>query len=353
MSANKARAVRCEVETVEGLEVLARDELKQQFGAQVSIESVRSGEVGFSYTGTLESLKALSLAGAVFTVQRFDVPRPKALLGHQHFTALLGQIEQSAMKGETFRSFYLGAAGDDSSVMQRLKQELAQHTGLMLADDKGDLLIRLRRAGNGWEALVRLTARPLATRGWRVCNFEGALNATVARAMALLSQPTPDDVVVNLCCGSGSLLVERLLAERAHSALGVDVNTSALRCAGENLGAAECSAGLLRADGRRLPLGDTSADVLLADLPFGQLVGTHAENVALYPALLAEAARVARPDGRFVLITHEIRLMESLLSKSQVWSTRNVLKITLRGLHPRIYVLRKQQTLASIKVTLQ
>ena len=46
----------------------------------------------------------------------------------------------------------------------------------------------------GWEALVRLTPRPLSARPWRVCNLPGALDATAAHAMARLSaplQPTP------------------------------------------------------------------------------------------------------------------------------------------------------------------
>ena len=38
------------------------------------------------------------------------------------------------------------------------------------------------RGGDGWETLVRTTPRPLATRYWRVCNYEAALNATVAHA---------------------------------------------------------------------------------------------------------------------------------------------------------------------------
>jgi tRNA G10 N-methylase Trm11 len=98
---------------------------------------------------------------------------------------------------------------------------------------------------------------------------------------------------------------------------------------------------LLRADATTLPLPATSIDTLCADLPFGQLSGSHVNNTRLYPAVLAEAARVARPDARFVVITHEIRLMEKLLQESLTWKTEQSLKITLNGLHPRIYLLRR------------
>jgi tRNA (guanine6-N2)-methyltransferase len=82
-------------------------------------------------------------------------------------------------------------------------------------------------------------------------------------------------------------------------------------------------------------------DVLCADLPFGQLVGTHQENEWLYPTLMTEAARVARPNARFVIITHEVRLMDGILAVLKSWQVREIQMITLGGLHPRIYVLER------------
>jgi len=69
------------------------------------------------------------------------------------------------------------------------------------------------------------------------------------------------------------------------------------------------------------------------------LVGSHEHNVELYPELLAEAARVAKPGARCVLITHEVRLMEALMSESPVWDVEQVLRVALGGLYPRLFVL--------------
>ncbi|MEL6151821.1 MAG: RNA methyltransferase, partial [Chloroflexota bacterium] len=82
-------------------------------------------------------------------------------------------------------------------------------------------------------------------------------------------------------------------------------------------------------------------DVLLADLPFGNLVGSHGNNVELYPSLLREAARVCKRGGRFVFITHEINLMDAVIRDSNKWEQVTSMQITLSGLHPRIYVLLK------------
>jgi 23S rRNA G2445 N2-methylase RlmL len=91
-----------------------------------------------------------------------------------------------------------------------------------------------------------------------------------------------------------------------------------------------------------LPFSDDSFDALCADLPFGQLVGSHEENQWLYPAILAEASRVARSKARFVVVTHEVRLMDTTLENLNTWKLVNKQMITLSGLHPRIYILERE-----------
>ena len=86
------------------------------------------------------------------------------------------------------------------------------------------------------------------------------------------------------------------------------------RCSGFRIAASrrQNNIELYQADGQRLPLPNRTMDALCADLPFGHRIGSHEENVRLYPLILDEAARVARPGARFVLITHEVRLLEQV-----------------------------------------
>ncbi|RRR75605.1 MAG: RNA methyltransferase, partial [Candidatus Viridilinea halotolerans] len=86
---------------------------------------------------------------------------------------------------------------------------------------------------------------------------------------------------------------------------------------------------------------NASINAINADLPFGHLVGSHDENVRLYPALLDEAARVARPDARCALLSHEVRLMERLLAERPQWQVEQALRVDLGGLYPRIFLLRR------------
>lgn len=329
--------VRIEVEVAAGLEEIAQAELQSR-----KIESyfiTQRAAIQFDYSGDPDTLHQLRIPTAAYRVEYFDVPRPRALLGHEHFNRLLNAINYLD-DFHQYKTLYVSAAGSDSSIMTRLKQELAAHTGLRVADDAGDLLLRLRRNPPGWDVLIRLTSRPLVTRGWRVCDFQGALNAGTAYAMVLLTDPKPNDIYCNLASGSGTLLIERAAWGPAQSLIGVDhANHS---CAQTNLTAASCAATLVSGDLRRLPLADSSVSVITADLPFGQLTGSHDTNRVLYPQVLRESARIAKPNAHAVLITHEIRLIEEALKNHHhLWQVTKSLKVDLRGINPRIYVLQR------------
>ncbi|GAB5491413.1 MAG: methyltransferase domain-containing protein [Phototrophicaceae bacterium] len=336
-----------EVEFATGLIDIVREEVRQVIGKKGHIiGSYRDDSLQFTYKDDKVALLDLKTVIAVYHVVQFDIPRPKALLGHEHFHKLLGVI-QPLLDVEQYQSLYLSAAGSESSVMMRIKTELSDYLKLSIAEDEGDLLLRMRRTPKtvqGWDVLVRLTPRPLATRDWRVCNYEGALNASVASALITLTNPTPDDRFLNIGCGSGTIMIERQQQAPAKLIMGCDISEDALYCSRLNIKEANINTiQLLDSDAIQLPLADASIDKLVADLPFGYLSGSHDENEWLYPAILSESARVAQRGATFVIITHEVRLIESILDSTIEWRLMaEPLKITLSGLHPRIYLLERQ-----------
>lgn len=349
-----AAPVRFELEVIPGLEAIAEGELRRHLGRYVTLEPIlREGLIPFAYRGETAALLDLTTVLAVYRCEHFAVPRPKALLGQAAFDRLLAAIDgvRALQPQRAFETFRISAAGEESSVLQRLREQIAAVTGLRFVPDEGDLLLRLRRpldGSDGWEVLVRISARPLSTRRWRVCNLPGALNASVAHAMALLTLPDPDDVVLNVGCGSGTLLIERLRAGAARIAIGCDRELVALECARENLAAAGIGAARIeRWDGGNMPVPGAWVDTMLADLPFGQLVGSHQENTILYPRLLREAARVTVGGGLLCAITQDIKLWERLVADSAAdWTLQTVLPIKLPfaggHLRPRIYLLQRK-----------
>lgn len=280
---------------------------------------------------------------AVYRVLAFPVTRPKALLGHEHFKRLI-RLVKDVKASYVFQTLKLSAAGEDSTVMQRLRHEIATAVGLEADQNGGDMLIRVRpsAARTAWEVLIRTTPRPLATREWRTNNMEGALNACVAYGMASLCQLTERDTLLNVCCGSGTLLVESQPFAVQHR-FGVDNAAYALAYAQQHLQNGHADALLVCADATALPFAKETFSAFLGDLPFGQLVGDARANERLYPAILQEMWRVARRGARAVLITHAIRTMEQSLGRvATLWKTERVLMTSLNGLHPRLYVLVKQ-----------
>ena len=308
------------------------------------------GLLRFDYDGPWPALLRLRTVIAVHVVLADGLPRPTALLDDGAFrriTAAVGHIRSLHPAG-AFRTFRLSAAGAESSAFQRFGERLAPVTGLRPADDAGDLLLRFRRGQDRqFELSARVSPRPLAARSWRVCNLPGALNAAVASAMASLTHPKPVDVYLNLACGSGTLLVERALLGPAARLIGCDLDAEALACAERNVEAAGLTGvELTDWDATHLPIADASVDALTVDLPFGQLVGSHAANAELYPALLAEAARVARPGARLVAISQQVRLLERSVDTA-AWDMIEVFRPTLSTsggpIKPGIFVLRRKE----------
>lgn len=326
-----------ECEALPGLEDLLEAEIGRLVGAGPGLR--------FHSTGPLTALLQLRMAQAVYLVVAVAAARPTALLGEQQ----LRRIEAAAAAvlalhpTGAFGSFRFGAAGDRTSTFQRLAAELSRRTGLAYDPEAGDLMFRVRRSGQHWEALVRISPRPLSTRAWRVSNWPGALNANIAAGMVELLGARPLDRFVNLACGSGTLLIERLLRAPAREAIGYEIDPRALEAARANAGAAGLGDRfrLVRADVTRLPRAWSSVDVLAADLPYGDLVGSHSENARLYPALLREAARVAAPGARFAVITHDIRLFQRCLEQAAAWRLERSLRVFQGGHRPEISLLRR------------
>jgi len=231
------------------------------------------------------------------------------------------------------------------SSLARLAEAVSRETGLTHDPEEGDLLLRVRRAPEGWDVLVRLTPRPLSARPWRVCNLEGGLNATLAVAMLEMAAAKPHERFLNAMCGSGTLVVEQLARRTPARIVACDLSEAALTCARENVAASGLDGvEFVRADATQLAFADMSFEVIAADPPWGDAVGSHEGNAALYPAFLREMARVAAPGARFVLLTHELRLLERTLRAQAAWRSGEPLRVFHGGHYPRVYLLTRSDS---------
>ncbi len=318
----------------------------------------RDDALRFALTGPLRDVLDLRTAVAAFVVLHFDVPRPRSLTSGDHLARIV-EAMYSSLRVAGSSSFRFEAAGSDSAVFVRLADELHRATGLAYQPEHGELVVRVARgqahpgdrpdADPGWDVLVRIGPRPLSARRWREVDFPGAANATIAAAMARLAGVVPDERVLNLMCGSGTLLVERLLTGPAATAVGVDDDPAALDAARTNLRAAGLrTARLVAADATSpaalaVALDGELFDLVLADPPWGGLHGSHESNPAVHRGLLRAAHAVTAPGGRLVVLTHEVRVMERAVAEAEaLWaSAGQPLRVFAKGHHPRIWLLHR------------
>jgi tRNA (guanine6-N2)-methyltransferase len=342
-------AVAIELTVASGLVDVAVNEVRELARrSKRPLPGVRAGDdtVAVDWHGDPRELHALRTVQAVARRYHFDVPRPKALLGDaalRELTTGLAALRAAAAPAR-FAALRLSAAGSDSAVMRRLGQAFADALGLPLAAD-GDLLVRVRPgAEGGWEVLARTTPRPLSVRSWRVCDRPGGLDAALAAALVRLAGVRPGERVCNPMLGSGTLLLERALAGPAGCLHGFDLDAVALDCSERNAAAAGVleRLHLWQADVTAMPspVGGRY-DLLLVDPPWGDAVGDHGANEALYHAMLRGLAGLAARAARLVLVTHEVRLTERLLGQQSDWALRGQRRVWQGGHRPLCLLLER------------
>lgn len=188
---------------------------------------------------------------------------------------------------------------------------------------------------------LRLSGDEFSGRRYKRAHLPASLKPTLARTLALLSAPRPDDIVVDICCGAGTVLRERADAGPAHLIAGGDIAADAVSAARENCGR---SAHLARWDATRLPLRDGSVDAVIVNPPYGRQHGAMPGLPALYRRLAREIARVLREHGRAVILTGEPDVLSSALPGTLHLGARH--RFLLRGLPVTAYAIGRSEVSA-------
>ncbi|MPM58943.1 Release factor glutamine methyltransferase [bioreactor metagenome] len=140
-------------------------------------------------------------------------------------------------------------------------------------------------------------------------------------------------------CGSGTLLFE-LERAAATAMIGVDLSERALDAARENAAAAHSAARFVHKDILKFEPRDPF-DLVLSNMPFGNRVGTHSANEALYRDFIHALPKLLVPGGIAVLYTMEHRLLAACLEREPSLTVAAELATEAGGLNPRVTVLRR------------
>jgi len=146
---------------------------------------------------------------------------------------------------------------------------------------------------------LRLTDVRMRQHGGRAVERAGALRPALAAAMVDLAG-RPPGVLLDPCCGSGTILAEAVAA--GWSATGLDIDPSAVAIARDNVARASVAVG----DVRTMDFPDASAAGCVTNLPFGRQHRVPGEMNAWLRAALRQIARVTRPGGHVVLLAPQV-----------------------------------------------
>jgi 23S rRNA G2445 N2-methylase RlmL len=163
---------------------------------------------------------------------------------------------------------------------------------------------RLTLDGTHATLMLRIADQPLHRRPYKRRTIPGTLHPPLAAAMAQLAGIDPGHVVLDPCCGAGTLLIEAAHLQPQARYRGFDAAQASLQAARANARGLE---GLPRVDLRRadagdLPLQDASVDRVLSNPPWGTQVNPSG-LLARDPARLwSELRRVLTPKGIAVVL---------------------------------------------------
>jgi tRNA G46 methylase TrmB len=257
-----------------------------------------------------------------YIIKRSPVLHTRFISNHK---SILGDIVEGIIddSGETFKTFKLSCAGVNSPEAKEIRDYIIL-TYKLAESESADMEIYIGKS-EMWEVGVRITARPLSLRDYKVANIPGGMNPTIAYAMNSFCHLEKVKSYLNICSGSATLLIEAGLINPDLKLLGFDNNGKSIALAVENIK----RAGLIKKIQLRnvdiieeaqiavvSPAEIEKHDIIAADLPFGMQIAKGEDLAKLYSAFIAYSEKALNPGGTLAVYTTEADLFESLIKDS-------------------------------------
>ena len=268
----------------------------------------------FSASEDYNKLKTLKKMVNIYYLLCFPAKGPGNLLNIKYMSEICLHIQKASKNSLDFKpkTFKISAAGSDSQTFKEIISKITHFTGLTYDKENGDILLRFRKSPNkqidAWEVFVRLSSRPLSQRNWKTKNFVGALNPILANILYDLARPKKGDNLLNVMCGSGTILIEASERKKLNRIVGIDNNENVLKICKEHIDNSKHSEiEIYNMDATSLTFKDNEFDLALSDLPWGENIGNIKDNFKLYQDTLRELLRVVKQGGNLGLITQDIK----------------------------------------------
>ena len=349
-------------QTMPGVEQIAWLEVRQRFPHATLKEYLfakeRNGILVFDYDGPLEHLLELRTVEDVFLLALSTEVDSRGRGALQEVTRAMqtGPLFEQALlvfrkqrrlgRQPTYRvvtrmegQHQFRRVDVEQAVLRGLEHRLGD--GWKLVEEDANLEVWTNLLGGRLFCGLRLSDRTMRHREYQSAHLPASLRPSVAAAMVFLTTPDASDTFLDPMCGSGTLLAERMLAGTYQQVLGGDIAERHAEIARQNLAGLGDNWRVSRWDARKLPLASASVDAVATNPPFGKQIGSQQEVERLYPAVLAELARVLKPGGRAVLLSSQYDLLKEMVRQQSGLEIVRGYSIAVLGEWGRIYLLRK------------
>jgi tRNA (guanine6-N2)-methyltransferase len=187
---------------------------------------------------------------------------------------------------------------------------------------------------------LRLLPTPLHRRDYRAEAYKGSLHPPVAAAMALLAGLHPDTILLDPCCGSGTVGLEAAHLQNRLLPLASDISPTAVSQARRSAIRASVPLAAYLADAGRLPLTYRAVDRVCTNVPWGRTVppsgSLHGDDRPFWD----EIRRVSHSESRIVVLAEDDEfantwnqprdfsvLLQRRISMRGRWSTLSVFSL--------------------------
>jgi tRNA (guanine6-N2)-methyltransferase len=357
------RAARLLARTVRGIESVTADEIRRRGLGQV--ERLRHREVWFTTSAPGPALLQLRTADDLFLLAAVVPGVGRSRRGLHH----LAEAARAAPAGRLL-ALRRRCGGPDSPCGVAVTASFLgrrNYSRFDIEDAVGEQLAATlavayhsRRGGSvppkgasDWRVTVegdqavlalRVAPRPLHRRAYKLAAVPATLHPPLAAALSWLAAPRTGDLVLDPCCGAGTIPIEAALGVPGAHVLGLDRDPAALRAAKANASRAGAArVGRLTvmwgvADAGRLPVVDAAVDVVIANPPWGRQARPSGLLAGDPGRFWHELRRVLAARGRAVVLLDDAAEHLERLGAAGLRPV-TVRPLSLAGAHPAIVTL--------------
>ena len=238
------------------------------------------------------------------------------------------------------------AEGDTTAFKKALRDALDAGGKLINSPADYEMELRIEDAPSGARLYLKLFTARDERFSYRKQSIPASMNPATAAAVLRFAEEhlTVNARVIDPCCGSGTLLIERGLLSPCDSLTGVDIAHKAIDAARMNADSAALKYGIKQAkficnDILRFEV-KRPYDELICNLPFGNRVGDHSTCEKLYTGLLDKLPKLLRSGGTAILYTMEFTLLKKLIRERACLELVSQGRTEAGGLTPMIFILK-------------